>query len=399
MGRPKVLLVTRNLPPLVGGMERLNWNMARQLARVADVLIVGPRGSAALAPEGVRVHEVALMPLARFLWSATWVVWREARRWRPDWVLAGSGLTAPLAWLAARTCGARAAVYVHGLDLALRHRLYRLLWFPAIRRMDRVIANSRATRLLAEERGVPSEHIGLLHPGVEMPDSTPFESDVPVFRMTHGLAKRPVLLSVGRLTERKGLREFVRDVLPVIVAQRPSVVLIVIGDTAAQALHAKSQSVESIRELAARLGLESNLRFLGVITDRQELSAAYRAADVHVFPVREIPGDPEGFGMVAVEAAAHGLATVAYATGGVLDAVREGDSGRLVPPGDASSFASAVLALLDSPLPREALRCHAESFTWECFGEGLRDLLALPGMAGGAKGAGSSVQQSECDDA
>lgn len=45
----RILLITRNLPPLVGGMERLNWHMADELAKRAEVRVVGPVGSAALA--------------------------------------------------------------------------------------------------------------------------------------------------------------------------------------------------------------------------------------------------------------------------------------------------------------------------------------------------------------
>src|SRR3546814_16851853 len=65
--------------------------------------------------------------------------------------------------------------------------------------------------------------------------------------------------------------------------------------------------------------------FLGTITVDALLSVVYKAASAHIFPVREIPGDPEGFGMVAVEAAAHGVPTIAFATGGIVDAVAEGD--------------------------------------------------------------------------
>src|SRR3546814_12930756 len=68
----------------------------------------------------------------------------------------------------------------------------------------------------------------------------------------------------------------------------------------------------------------------------------YKAASAHIFPVREIPGDPEGFGMVAVEAAAHGVPTIAFATGGIVDAVAEGESGRLIRPGDYGAFAGVV---------------------------------------------------------
>ncbi len=108
-----------------------------------------------------------------------------------------------------------------------------------------------------------------------------------------------------------------------------------------------------------------------------ELDDAYAAADVHVFPVREIPGDPEGFGMVAIEAAAHALPTVAYATGGVVDAVAAGVSGLLVAPGDCKGFADAVLELLRRPLQAEAIRLFAADFTWDRFGERVSDALGL----------------------
>src|SRR3546814_12287140 len=91
--------------------------------------------------------------------------------------------------------------------------------------------------------------------------------------------------------------------------------------------------------------------FLGTITDDALLSVVYKAASAHIFPVREIPGDPEGFGMVAVEAAAHGVPTIAFATGGIVDAVAEGESGRLIRTGDYGAFAGIVVESLAHHLP------------------------------------------------
>ena len=119
--RARILHITRNLPPLVGGMERLNWHIADELSRRAQVQVIGPRGAAALKPANVELSEVPLRPLPRFLLASAWRALRLARRQRPEIVLAGSGLTAPAAWLAARACGARAVAYVHGLDVAVRH--------------------------------------------------------------------------------------------------------------------------------------------------------------------------------------------------------------------------------------------------------------------------------------
>ena len=396
--RLRILIVTRNLPPLMGGMERLNWHMAEELTKIADVRMVGPAGSAALAPAGVTVCEAPLEPLWKFLLHARSLAHREANTWKPDVVLAGSGLTAPLARRAARACGAKSAVYVHGLDIAVDNRVYRTLWLPAIRSMDRVIANSHATADLCRGIGVDSAHIGIVHPGVDLPDTGHLSSPsfwqqpessggdggaakalgtVVDFRERNGLSGRPLLLSVGRLSARKGLREFVTEALPHIVAVQPDVMLLIVGDAPSQALHAEAQAPASIRAAAAAAGVGEHIWLLGKLPE-DELLAAYRSADVHVFPIRAIPGDPEGFGMVAVEAAAYGLPTVAFATGGVVDAVAEGQSGHLVPPGDYTGFVSAVLeTLAASNQLRSSCTAFAQRFAWPRFGAQLAAQLHL----------------------
>lgn len=387
--RPRILLVTRNLPPLVGGMERLNWHMAQELARYGDVCVVGPSGSAALAPAGVTVVEVPLKPLWKFLGRATVEALKLARRWRPHVVLAGSGLTALPAWLAARCVKARAAAYVHGLDMAVPHPIYRALWFPALRRMERVIANSGATRALAMSAGIAASRIRIVHPGVQLPELPDAEASSR-FRAEHGLGDAPLLLSVGRLSTRKGMREFVTQALPLIVRAVPRATLLVVGDAPSQALHAGAQSIESIKAAAAEAGVAEHLRFLGQIIDYGQLGVVYGAADVHVFPVRELPGDPEGFGMVAVEAAAHGLPTVAFATGGVTDAVAEGRSGHLVKAGDYDSLVDAIVNVLTSGVDlAQPCRDFARQFAWDMFGEGVVHAVSMEDNAHRAPAPGS----------
>ena len=360
-------------------MERLNYRMIQELGFSAEVKVVAPVDSQLPLGANVRLEAVPLRPLWRFLIGSLIHSIRIARHWKPRFVLAGSGLSAPAAWFAAWACGAKTGVYLHGLDIVIRNPVYSLLWVPLIRRMDVVVANSRATRRMAIERGVPAERISLIHPGVELPSVEALAADPGCagFRERHGLGAGPILLSVGRLTERKGLREFVRDVLPGVVSHYPDLRLVVVGDIADDALAAKSQSRESIQVEAARAGIGANLLFVGLITDPRTLSQAYRCAAVHVFPVRERAGDPEGFGMVAIEAAAHGLQTVAYATGGIVDAVAEGVSGRLTSPGDHEGLSRHILDLLSAPLPQPPMQAFAARFAWPLFGTAIRSALSM----------------------
>lgn len=368
-GKQRILLVTRNLPPLVGGMERLNWHMADELSRYADVHVVGPAEAEAGKPANVGFSPAPLRPLWRFLLQAGWQTLRQARRWKPDVILAGSGLTAPIALIAARLCGAKAVAYVHGLDISVNHPVYRHLWLPMIRRLDRVIANSNPTRELALAAGVKAERIGIVFPGVSLPAEAQQPS---TFREKYQLGAGPILLSVGRLTTRKGLLEFVRDALPAIAAAHPDVVLAVVGDTPTDSLHATLQSKESLQAQADALGIGRNIRFLGLLPDGEPLADAYRSATVHVFPIRKIAGDPEGFGMVAIEAAAHGLPTVAFANGGVVDAVAQGRSGSLVAIDDYPGFAQATLEqIAQSPCHHTSSMAFAADFCWQNFGLGV----------------------------
>lgn len=369
-----VLLVTRNFPPLRGGMERLNQRLLAGLAESGPVQLVGPQGCAAHAPVRTDVAQVPASPLWRFFVAALPATLRMARRHRPRLVLAGSGLTAPLAWAAARMFGARSAVYLHGLDLIVPNRVYQSLWLPFIRRCDIAIANSRNTALLACERGVERHRLHVVFPGTDLPAPDPEARSR--FRAAHDLGDRHLLLSVGRLTPRKGLAEFVADVLPSVLARHPDTLLLVIGHDAGDALTGATgvSQRQRILDAARNAGLQGALRLLPPCDDAA-LSDAYRAADVHVFPVMEVTGDVEGFGMVAIEAAAHGLPTVAYAAGGVEDAVAPGESGLLVPPGDATAFAAAVVAMLDAPPSLARIAAHAQRFAWERFSGDMAAVL------------------------
>src|SRR3546814_10982576 len=129
--------------------------------------MIGPSGSASLAPSSVQVRESPLRPLPNFLVHAQWNALKEAREWRPDVVLAGSGLTAPLALLAARACTATAAAYVHGLDVAIRNSLYRATWLPTLRRMDRVLANSQSTASMTVQAGLAADQSAARGGGAE----------------------------------------------------------------------------------------------------------------------------------------------------------------------------------------------------------------------------------------
>lgn len=377
MSKQRILIITRNLPPLVGGMERLNWHMADELAKYAEVKVIGPQGAAALKPQTVTLIEAPLKPLPLFILMAFFKSLWIALRWRPDVILAGSGLTAPIAWLTSKLCGARSAAYLHGLDITVKDRLYQSLWTPTFKKMDHIIVNSTPTKKLAFAVGVAEKKISIVYPGVRLPEQPQSAEDITAFKQQHGLEDKKILLSVGRLTTRKGLKEFVEQALPKIVQAEPKTVLVIVGEAPKNSLGAGIQSRESIEQAAKALNLQNNVKFLGVITNKVKLATVYEAADVHVFPVRHIPDDPEGFGMVAVEAAAHGLPTIAFATGGIVDAVKHGESGYLIEKNNYAEFMGATLNVTSDDVDTWKRSCQSFSaqFAWPMFGSQLVNAL------------------------
>lgn len=368
-----ILVVTRNLPPVAGGMERLLGEAVRALAAASRVAVVGPADAAALLPPGVRyAGEFPLTPGAGSLLAGFVASVRAARRLSPRLVLGGSGVCAPMVLAAARAAGCASAIFVHGLDLVYPSPLYQRFFLPALRHIDRVIANSHHTCALATAAGIRADRTTLIHPGVELPVPVAAAA-IDAFRDRHGLTGCRWLLSVGRLTPRKGLAPFIRHVLPTLVRNHPDLRLLVVGQRPDAALDPRHRAGgEALDAVATNAGVGAQVQLIGRLDDA-DLALAYAGATALVFPVLELPGDVEGFGMVALEAAAHGVPTFGFAVGGVVDAVADGVSGRLVQSGDYRGLETALdQHLRCAAFAPETCRQYAQHHAWPHFHARLR---------------------------
>ncbi len=357
-------------------MERLIFHAHQEMAREYKLALVGPSGCREYASAADPVHGCALSPLAWFLLQIQYRSIAVARKFRPHLIISGSGITAPAALFAARSISVPVVCFLHGLDIVAANRFYQSVFLPAIRRCDVLLANSHNTRQLAVDAGISSSKVCVLHPGVS-PSADDPNLAANTFREEVGIDSRTkILLSVGRLTARKGLVEFISNVLPVLVAERADIVLLIVGDESEKSLKRSDNQLPRIRAAAAAANVVNHVKVLGYVSD-ELLFRAYAAGDLLIFPVLDLPDDVEGFGMVAIEAAARGLPTVAFAVGGVPDAVRDGFSGYLIPPGNYAEYGAAILSHLNHEDPtawRDRCRQHARSFSWDRFGARLREI-------------------------
>jgi glycosyltransferase involved in cell wall biosynthesis len=160
--------------------------------------------------------------------------------------------------------------------------------------------------------------------------------------------------TVGRLEPIKGIAYFV-DAARSIAEKIPNSEFIVIGDGAERAV---------LERAAGFLG--GRIRFLGLRSDVPELMAAL---DIMVLPSLN-----EGMGRVLVEAAAAGTPVVASRVGGVPEVVRDGETGILVAPGDASAIADAVTVLCSDTEKRERFGNTAHELVAPKYG--LKSMVA-----------------------
>lgn len=246
----------------------------------------------------------------------------------------GGWLALPLKLL----MGIRIIVYVHGEEITTRSSgsLFDRLRPRFLAKADAVVAVSRFTQAaLVAIMGVDPARIELIPNGVDHSRFSP--CDTSSIRKRLGLDGCRVILSVGRLVERKGF-DRVLDAMAVVVRKHPDIHCLIAGT--GPLLNALDMVVREWR-------LERNVRFLGAVSD-QELRDLYSLADVFVLPNRQMPdGDTEGFGLVFLEANACGTPVVAGTAGGAVDAVEDGVNGLNVDGSDATQVAQAILRLLE----------------------------------------------------
>lgn len=261
---------------------------------------------------------------------------------------------------ACRMAGVEYCLMAYGVELLIP--LYGRL--PEWRRADfagasRVIAVSRATAELVATRLELAKMPAVVNPiAAEALGGPAVERRAGQLRAAIGNGAGPMLLSVGRLVARKGFDTVLESVAS-LRTEFPSLRYVLIGDGPE-----RPRLEARIREL----GIANHVLMLGRADDAAKW-AAFKMCDLFVMPARELGGtDWEGFGIVFAEAARAGRAVVAARTGGVADAVIDGETGLLIEPDDPLALTAAIKRLLVDRTARcrmeeAALRVAAERFT------------------------------------
>ncbi|HJY86608.1 MAG TPA: glycosyltransferase family 4 protein [Candidatus Acidoferrales bacterium] len=266
-----------------------------------------------------------------------------AEAWRasstdPRMVVGAHPHLAPVAWQVKMQSGrARMLVLAHGIEVwapLTPHRRW------ALRRADLVLAPSADTaRHLVDQQGVPSDRICEVAWGLDPGFDTKLDDQRN--HLPAGFPEGRVILTVGRwaASERyKGVDHLISAVAHLLPAV-PDLSLVAVGN---------GDDRGRLEQLARELAVADRVRFLAGMA-QEELMACYAACDVFALPSRG-----EGFGVVFLEAMAHGKPVVGGNHGGIPEIVEDGVTGFLVSHGDVEQLSRVLEKLITD----DRLRCE-----------------------------------------
>jgi glycosyltransferase involved in cell wall biosynthesis len=333
--------------------------VARYLAALAsvfkdDIKVI------AIPEEGCEVFDVsAPFPVERreLLYKVFWPRWlqsvnlliQEAQTYETVIVSHLLPLGAA-AWLAKFFTGKPYIVVVHGQDVSMTLLSSRKRWLASrvLRGAKVVITNSHA---LSEEikKDFDVKNTEVIYPSLKnLHRKLGAAESLPANNFT--------LLTVSRLVARKGHTRVLKAMAE-LQYKIPNLRYRILGD---------GPALGEIIRAANELGIYDLVRLSGRVTDT-EIAEAYDEANIFIMPTVADQIDREGFGTVYLEAAAHGLPSIATDLPGVDEAVINGQTGILVPDGDAEALKAAILRLWSNPEERQRLGAVGQKRVFEEF--------------------------------
>lgn len=363
----KTLLVTLEYPPSVGGVATYYAHLVSELP--SDSIVVLHNNDDAL--------------LFRRLWprwlKALWSTWRTIRREGIECLLVGQILPlGTVALILHKLTGIPYIVMTHAMDVTLpfsnegsarKQKLVKKI----LKHASAVTTVSQFTKQHLVTLGVPESQIHIVSPCPHItPETFPVTVDeVVAFDKEHQLDGKRVILSVGRLVERKGVDRVI-EAMAMIKTQHPNALYVIAGN---------GQYAYELKKIVERLSLQKHVYFVGKLSD-QELAKWYQRCDLFIMPSRQLSNrDVEGFGIVYLEANSFGKPVIGGKSGGVADAVTHEETGLLVDPNNVAEITAAIDRLLtDAPLAtrlgNQGMQRVRAEFQWSQQARRLEQLIS-----------------------
>ncbi|MBS3109543.1 glycosyltransferase family 4 protein [Candidatus Woesearchaeota archaeon] len=265
--------------------------------------------------------------------------------------------------------GTKYVVTVHAGDVfPLRNSFFRHFAKKAIRNADHCTANSTYTaEKIRSLFGKGNNKENNTDSPTVSPEIIPMGVDFSMFsrksrpnmKARLGIAGK-MILSVGRLAEKKGI-SYLLEAMPAVIKSNKNAKLVIVGD---------GPEKKILQDKAEGLRISKSVIFTGKVRN-ELLPSYYSSADVFVLPsIIAEGGDTEGLGVVLLESIAAGTPVVASNVGGIPDIVKNGKTGLLVPQKKPQLLALAINRILKNnslakSLAKNGLVHIRQAYSWE----------------------------------
>lgn len=381
------LFVTQDYGPDLGGMARRHVELCRRFGdgeeTTMSVSTVGsPNADAFDRHEEYNIYRqpFPFERANRFSNQLRWARWMTSSR-SPDFDVLHCGNIRPVGYgvrWANRKLGTPYLVYVNGGDLlrerakASRSKVKRVSARAILGGAAGIVATSKwvaqlASEVLTEVGVEEPPAVAALDLGTDPVHFNP-SRDTGALRRRWGVGEGPIILTVARLVPHKGQDMGIRA-LSMLARDFPELRYIMVGE---------GHDEMRLRGMARELGVSDKVGFVGPMRD-DELPEAYATSTIYLGASRvDNQINVEGFGISFLEAGASGVPSVAGDSGGVRSAVRDGETGIVVPPTDSDAIADAIRSLLLNPDRRKKMGLAARHavethYNWDRVAKDTRD--------------------------
>ncbi len=358
----RCLLVTLEYPPFHGGIAHYYSHLVAAWPSGDEVIVLDNNQHQLQAASG-------FWPWRR----AFQTIWQTIKQRKINYVLVGQILPlGTVVWLLSYFLPIKYGIFLHGMDWGQAMKRPRKRWLArriTSRASAIVAANSYVAGLVKQDYPPVANRLAIINPGLSQTTppviSNHYQQQL---RQQYGLNDKKILLTVGRLVERKGVDQVLRA-LPRLINKYPDLRYLVVG---------QGPYLAVCQQLAIDLAVNSHTIFI-TDADDQQRAAWYQLADVFIMPARQLGGDFEGFGIVYLEANQAGKPVIAGQSGGVADAVVDGLNGLMVDPNSADEIIAAVSRLLDNPALSQQLgqagQARLADFLWPALAAKLNQFI------------------------
>lgn len=373
----KAVILSTDYPPLTGGIAAYSNGIAKGLSVHCKVIVLAPKMSNFWEfdqHQPYKTIRVVNLPVIReilFLLVLSWLAIAQKIDFIYNTAWFPCGIISLVVHFLFGTPYYIAAFASEILDdeITLKRKIkkkLRRLKNVILKNADLVFPVSNFTKQKLIEMSVPLGKIVVIPGGVEHEQFHP-KVDTVFIKQRYALEGKKIILTVARLDKHKGHEFILRALSHGILEKFPNMVYIIVGD---------GPEKNNLESLVRNLDLSRNVIFTGFV-ENSELPAFYNSCDVFVMPSWEIPGRTdliEGFGIAYLEANACGKPVIGGRSGGVSDAIVDGQTGLLVEPTHIEELPEVICKVLSdetyaSLLGQQGRKRVETLLNWKAIGE------------------------------